>query len=669
MGDSLVREILGSKMLLKKDDPGISKDLLERGIREPVVTKILRQEIKPGDVVIDIGANIGYYALQEARLVGPEGMVYAIEPVVENYELLCKNIELNGYTNIKPYLLAIGNRTGKEELHRTKQSNCGVIWGETPRSQRFKRRMKQIGTDVIEVDTMTLDDFIKREGISPPDFIRMDVEGYEVAIIEGMKETLAKARNMKIEMELHYGHYDDSEVITKSLRKIFAAGFHQKHFVADLGTKLRTDVHVLHAPYYRMAPHVLLEKRPVNVLGIFPQIGYRSGAARAGAVLMNELAKRGNINAKIKVVRGAEGWEDLNDVKICSANGASETRDIYAWADVILAQPRQLKTAMEWAGKKPVIYYMHNDYRLGRTDNEYNEGVTEENVAVLIFNAEWVKDKTPWDGKYLIVHPPVFSDQFKTETSREYISQVNLNKVKGGEVFYALASRMSDKRFLGVSGWGPQVKPSQPPQENVTVIPATKKIRDDVYAKTRILLMPSQYLGDTDAFSWTESWGMVAVEAMASGIPVIATPTPGLLESLGPAGIFVEQGDLDGWEKAIRKLDDPEVYERYSLLASKRAEELNPGPQIDKLAECLRMMGLRYLQGLDSMISPPLSSSPSLPPFLGETYLVKNIGDRVRERGGYVFYPGVAVTITSLRGGRLKEIEACSDLLFSVVKM
>lgn len=663
-GKNLVmREILGSKMWLRTDDPGISADLLKKGVREPAVTEILHREIRPGDAVIDIGANIGYYALLEARLVGSEGTVYAIEPVPENYELLCKNIELNGYTNIKPYLLAIGDRNGTETLHLTKQSNCGVILGDIPRSARFKRRMEAIGTGAtIDVEIISLDEFVEREGIDP-DFIRMDVEGYEIAIIEGMKKILSESRNLRIEMELHYGHYGDPKVITQALQKIFAAGFYQKYFVVNLGNRIVTDAHVLHAPHYRAAPHVLLEKRPVNVLAVMPRIGYRSGANRALAVLMNELSKREDIAAKIKVDRSGEGWTDLNDVEIRAPESYPEEREIYDWADVIITQSRYLRTVRECAPYKPIAYYAHNDYRIGRSSNVYNDGVNEENVDLMIFNANWVKDRTPWEGGSLVVHPPVFPDRFRTETTREYITQVNLNKFKGGDIFFELARRLPDKCFLGVKGWGPQVPPPKPLPDNVTVIPSTKNIRDDVYAKTRILLVPSQYVGDTEEFVWTESWGMVAIEAMASGIPVIASPTPGLLESLGTAGIFVEREDIDGWEKAIRMLDDPEVYAHHSRLAAERAAELDPAPQIEQLAEALRLLGLRYLQGF-----PParaLSVGPSWPSFgiVPSHYriLVKNIGDRLRERAGYIFYPGVAV-IACVNAMRLAQIKACEDL-------
>jgi glycosyltransferase involved in cell wall biosynthesis len=81
--------------------------------------------------------------------------------------------------------------------------------------------------------------------------------------------------------------------------------------------------------------------------------------------------------------------------------------------------------------------------------------------------------------------------------------------------------------------------------------------------------MPSTY----------ESWGRTAVEAMASGIPVIAAPTPGLVEALtsptlGECGLFADADDDDGWIAALKLLDSPKEWDRYSALARQRSAEL-----------------------------------------------------------------------------------------------
>jgi hypothetical protein len=83
------------------------------------------------------------------------------------------------------------------------------------------------------------------------------------------------------------------------------------------------------------------------------------------------------------------------------------------------------------------------------------------------------------------------------------------------------------------------------PRQNVKLVPNQQDARV-VYRDTRILLMPSAY----------ESWGRVAIEAAHSGIPTIAHPTPGLRESLGDAGLFVDRTDTDGWVRELQRLDD-----------------------------------------------------------------------------------------------------------------
>lgn len=100
-----------------------------------------------------------------------------------------------------------------------------------------------------------------------------------------------------------------------------------------------------------------------------------------------------------------------------------------------------------------------------------------------------------------------------------------------------------------------------------------------VYGKTRVLLMPSIY----------ESWGRVGVEAMASGIPVIANPTDGLSEALGDAGVFVDRDDLDGWENAIRRLQDGRSWNAASRRAKARSAELDAlrASDIDRWCEAV----------------------------------------------------------------------------------
>src|SRR5690606_27495572 len=94
----------------------------------------------------------------------------------------------------------------------------------------------------------------------------------------------------------------------------------------------------------------------------------------------------------------------------------------------------------------------------------------------------------------------------------------------------------------------------------------------DVYARTRVLLMPSKQ----------ETYGRTAVEAACSGIPTIAAPTPGLVESLRDSTTFVPLAHISGWEGEIERLSDPTAWKAASLQAQALADTLDPAGDIDR---------------------------------------------------------------------------------------
>jgi len=209
-----VKNIQDSKMVVNLNDEGLARDLVLSNIREPFSTETMRKELRKGNVVIDIGANIGYYALMESRLVGNKGKIYAIEPVPKNFKLLSYNVKLNNYKNIKLFNLAIGEKRKKEKMHiSTHHNRCSMIDDGS----------KFIGS--IMVKTETLDNFI--EGKKWPDLIRMDTEGYEYEIIQGMKKILKTEKPLKIFIEIHPTIIKKKKTI-KLLTTLKEAGFQVK---------------------------------------------------------------------------------------------------------------------------------------------------------------------------------------------------------------------------------------------------------------------------------------------------------------------------------------------------------------------------------------------------------------------------------------------------------
>jgi glycosyltransferase involved in cell wall biosynthesis len=171
----------------------------------------------------------------------------------------------------------------------------------------------------------------------------------------------------------------------------------------------------------------------------------------------------------------------------------------------------------------------------------------------------------------IVVRPPVIADEYRTAPG-DRVTLVNLNVDKGGDLFWKLAGLLPDLRFLGVRGaYGQQIE--QPGGlANVDIVDQMPggEMQDRVYARTRVLLMPSV----------RESWGRVAVEAMASGIPVVANPTAGLVECLGEAGIWADREDVDAWVSALTALQDPAQWAQASERALARAKALDPAEDL-----------------------------------------------------------------------------------------
>ena len=198
MDGPVVREILGQRMRLDPARPGLDRDLILSGIREPVATGHMMGLLRKDDILLDVGANIGYYSLMAARLCKK---VYACEPHPENIERLRDHIELNNCSNIEIFHLGFGASDEKLLLACSDHSNwhscTGVIAG---------------APGVIEVPGSRIDTFVADKAC--PTIIKMDVEGFELEVLRGARDTLRNVRG--IFLELHgevLSHGEINEVI------------------------------------------------------------------------------------------------------------------------------------------------------------------------------------------------------------------------------------------------------------------------------------------------------------------------------------------------------------------------------------------------------------------------------------------------------------------------
>ncbi|MFM9594083.1 glycosyltransferase family 4 protein [Streptomyces scabiei] len=181
--------------------------------------------------------------------------------------------------------------------------------------------------------------------------------------------------------------------------------------------------------------------------------------------------------------------------------------------------------------------------------NDHDQPALTAGPDLCVYNTEWIRKSLATrypvvdQAGFLTVHPPVIPDEHRAPQSGRHVTLVNLNRHKGVDTWRAAARLLPGLPFLGVTGaHGRQVL--RPRLPNTRIIGQTSNMRRDVWAHTRVLLVPSSY----------ESFGMAAVEALASGIPVIAHPTPGLREALGEGAVFLDRTDTRAWAATIREL-------------------------------------------------------------------------------------------------------------------
>lgn len=146
-----------------------------------VIKEVRRVYVKPkkGDVVLDAGAHYGFYTLLASRLVGAKGCILAFEPHLHNYRRLVANLRLNGTKNVKTFNLALGELNSQAKLYTDGESGTYSTF--------FKR-----GAHYQNVTMVRLDTIATQMGLEKLDLIKIDVEGAELSILEGARETMQK---------------------------------------------------------------------------------------------------------------------------------------------------------------------------------------------------------------------------------------------------------------------------------------------------------------------------------------------------------------------------------------------------------------------------------------------------------------------------------------------
>jgi FkbM family methyltransferase len=182
----LIEDIHGHLLYVHPDDQTITPTLRRSRIWEAFETELVKHEIQKGEVVVDLGANIGYYTVLFSRLVGSAGRVLAYEPDPTNFSILTANLALNRCDNVSAFNVAVSDVNGSVGLYRS-DDNMG------------DHRIYDSGDGraAIRVDSVRLDDHLQDHG-GRIDFLKMDIQGAEGAALGGMPNVLARNPALRV---------------------------------------------------------------------------------------------------------------------------------------------------------------------------------------------------------------------------------------------------------------------------------------------------------------------------------------------------------------------------------------------------------------------------------------------------------------------------------------
>ena len=270
-------------------------------------------------------------------------------------------------------------------------------------------------------------------------------------------------------------------------------------------------------------------------------------------------------------------------------------RELYDWADIVLTHLHVTRDAIGASRlmRRPLVHFIHNPSQLA-----HHAVHPERDASAVVFNTYWIQRRQAWPGALqCVVNPPLNTARFMgvsaaaLDNVRPYFTLVNLDSNKGPALVWEVARTLPDVPFLAVRGsYGRQWDEVEPPPANVTVIPNTPDIVRDVYARTRVLLMPSR----------EESWGRTAMEAAVLGIPTLANPTAGLEECLRSAGVFVPRYARWTWARAVESMLDDERVKELGWLARIRADAFLDENEV-------QMLGMERML-FSAVARPPLPS-------------------------------------------------------------
>ena len=178
-----------------------SRDSLQSGLfwsgehYEKGLDTFIKTVVKDGDCVFDIGAHIGYYSFLFSNLTGKTGNCYSFEPQKNLFEIIKLTMKANGISNIIPFNTLLSNKTGKIKFFQAEDQSHSSVTASIGKSEAI--------SSSYDIDSITIDDFIRENKIPSVKLMKIDVEGAEFMVLEGAKESLKNRIIKNLLIELH----------------------------------------------------------------------------------------------------------------------------------------------------------------------------------------------------------------------------------------------------------------------------------------------------------------------------------------------------------------------------------------------------------------------------------------------------------------------------------
>jgi FkbM family methyltransferase len=167
-------------------------DLLRDGCLEPLTTSLYAKLLRPGDTYIDVGAHVGFHTLLARHLIGEQGRVIAVEPQPYNCSKILDNWRANDFANLFLYVAACGDEEERVTLQPPSRSDTSRLSLVGPSAND--------GAQKFEVPLRRLDNILRERGVKRVPLLKIDVEGFELKVINGISDRLPDVDHLIIEL-------------------------------------------------------------------------------------------------------------------------------------------------------------------------------------------------------------------------------------------------------------------------------------------------------------------------------------------------------------------------------------------------------------------------------------------------------------------------------------